>query len=149
MDLKTLEGRWYINQSDFPMWLKGDKTSPTFNFKIIQKQGKDALDDAVMYWKNGKEKSILGIDTALNQENTAFLWRGKGWLSLVTSKWNLLHFNPQQQWAIIGFSKTLFTPKGYDVISRQKELSSEQIASIEQQLKQLQITSPLRHIQQE
>lgn len=148
MDLKTLEGRWYINQSDFPMWLKGDKTSPTFNFKIIQKNGKDALDDAVMYWKKGKEKSILGIDKTLNQQNTAFLWRGKGWLSLVTSQWQILHFNAQQQWAIIRFSKTLFTPKGYDVISRQKELSSERIASIEQQLKQLQITSPLHHIQQ-
>jgi lipocalin len=149
IELQELEGRWYINQSNFPMWLKGDKTKPTLNYTLQEKGGKKGLLDAVEYEQNGKAKSIQGFDSILDAHNTKFLWRGKGLLSLLTSEWSILHLAPSQEWALIYFKKTLFTPKGYDVISRSKTLSTEQIQAVDQQLKNLGIQVDLQVIKQE
>jgi hypothetical protein len=81
LKLEELEGKWFIHFSNFPMWLKGDKTSPAFNY-TIEKRG----------------EAILLLDS---------------------------------QWAIVHFEKTLFTPEGYDVISRDRILN----AVIEQEIK--------------
>lgn len=151
MDIKLqdLEGRWFINQSNFPMWLKGNKIKPTFNYTIEEKKGKKSLSDAVEYEQNGNTKFIKGFDTALDEQNKDFVWRGKGWMCILTSKWSILHFDLNKEWAIIYFKKTLFTPEGYDVISRGKTLSSEQKKAIDQQLKTLDIQANLQHIEQE
>lgn len=146
--LQDLEGRWYINQSDFPMWLKGDKIKPTFNYSIQEKEGKKGLLDVVNYEKKGVIKSIKGFDKVLNEQNTQFLWRGKGWLFFVTSQWSILYLAPNKEWAIIGFKKTLFTPKGYDIISRQKKLSLEQNHKVEIQLNELNINKKIYLIKQ-
>lgn len=147
IDLKDLQGVWFINQSNFPMWLKGDKTNPTFNYQIQEKWRKKGLKDVVRYQQKGKGKSIQGFDSILDDNNTQFLWRGKGWLFFVTSRWSILYLSPNKSWAIIGFEKTWFTPKGYDIISRQKELSLIQIEEIAQHLKQLNIQETLHTIQ--
>jgi hypothetical protein len=149
IELQDLEGRWYINQSNFPMWLKGDKTKPSLNYSIQEKGGKKGLLDAVEYEQNGKSKSIKGFDTILDTNNTQFVWRGKGLLAILTSKWSILHLAPSKEWAIIYFQKTLFTPKGYDVISRNHVLSSEQTQAIDTQLKTLNIQVKLALIKQD
>lgn len=149
IELQDLEGRWYINQSNFPMWLKGDKTSPTFNYTIQEKGGKKGLLDVVEYQQNNTTKRIKGFDKVLDKQHTKFLWRGKGWMSILTSKWSIVHLSPNKEWAIIFFQKTLFTPKGYDVISRKKRLSSEQIQALDIQIKKLDIQVGLQEIKQE
>ncbi|WMX12926.1 lipocalin family protein [Aureispira sp. CCB-E] len=148
INLQDLEGRWYINQSNFPMWLKGNKANPTFNYTLQEKKGQKGLLDIVQYQQNGKTKSIKGYDTVLDANNRKFMWRGKGLLAMLTSKWEILHLAPDQSWAIIYFQKTLFTPNGYDVISRQKKLSLAQEQAIDTQLKQLNISTNLVTIQQ-
>ena len=129
--LTDLEGTWYINQSNFPMWLRGDKTLPTFNYTVAHRKSDIFLLDKVAYLGNGKQKAIHGIDRPLNNNNSEFVWRGKGILRLLKSEWKILHLDTVNQWAIIYFEKTLFTPKGYDVISRNTMLS----AVIEQDIK--------------
>lgn len=122
--LHQLEGTWFIQMTNFPMWLKGDKKEPTFNYTITEKSGKKVLYDVVTYVKNGKNKSIIGYDYPVDASNTSFVWRGKGILFFLKSKWKLIHFDEDQDWALIYFEKTLFTPEGYDVISRKEELPS-------------------------
>lgn len=138
-DLVSLEGRWHIVQTDFPMWLTGKRIAPTFNYKLLNKE-KPVLSDKVMFLKNGKQKSISGFDHPTNIEQTAFVWRGKGLLGILKSKWKILCIDPEQQWAIIYFEKTLFTPDGYDVIAREKQLSQAQNQSIQLKLKELNVT---------
>ena len=104
--LHALAGQWYIHLTNFPMWLKGDRTMPTFNYKIGKKNGKEGLEDQVQFIKNGREKSIKGFDTPLNEHNTAFEWRGKGWMKVLKSRWTILYFT--ERWAVIYFDKTLF-----------------------------------------
>lgn len=146
IDLRDLEGKWYINQSNFPMWLKGDKTSPTFNYTLLKKKKGIYLSDKVSYLKNGKTKSINGIDKPLDTTNREFVWRGNGLLSLLNSKWEILHLELNEQWAIIFFKQTLFTPQGYDVISREPILSPEVAQKIEATLIELGIQQKLQTI---
>lgn len=142
--LESLEGKWYILWSNFPMWLKGDKTNPTFNYKVATKNGIKGLIDNVEYIQNGNRKSIKGFDKPLNESNTSFEWRGNGLLNLLSSKWKILYM--EDNWAIIYFEKTLFTPKGYDIIAREKNVGEEMLKKINNKLKELKITESLTKI---
>jgi hypothetical protein len=144
--LEMLEGRWHIILTNFPMWLKGDKQNPTFNYKIAIKNGIKGLMDSVEYLKNGSIKSINGFDKPLNNSNTAFEWNGNGLLGLLSSKWQVLHLDTKDNWAIIYFEKTLFTPKGYDVIAREKNVGEETLKKINNKLKDLKIGENLTKI---
>lgn len=46
LSLTALNGRWYIHLTNFPMWLKGDRTSPSFNYKITRKRRLDLRRDS-------------------------------------------------------------------------------------------------------
>jgi hypothetical protein len=137
LTLELLVGSWYIHYTNFPMWLKGDKVQPTFNYSISSRNGKEGLIDVVRFMKNGKMKEIIGFDTPLNEENTSFKWRGKGMLALFTSKWEIKYYDKEHDWALIYFSKTLATPEGYDVITRKPQLEAREEASILDKLNEL------------
>jgi lipocalin len=146
--LEALQGTWYIHFSNFPMWLKGDKTNPTFNYTIEKQDGIEGLKDEVIYLKKGKQKSIVGFDKSTNTTNTQFVWRGRGLLSLLKSKWQVLYVDPTNTWAVIGFEKTLFTPSGYDVISKNKQISSDFEQIVKRKLKELSIFETLKTVEQ-
>ncbi|WP_304234497.1 hypothetical protein [Jiulongibacter sediminis] len=139
LKLKDLEGQWYIQYSNFPMWLKGDKTSPRFNYTIES----DRLLDKVQYIKQGRKKTITGFDTSLDVCNRRFEWRGKGLLHLLRSRWEIIENHRKEKWALIYFEKTLFTPEGYDVISKNKELTKDQLNSIRAKISQLTLEKEL------
>lgn len=145
-NLEVIGGKWYIILSNFPMWLKGDKTNPTFNYKVAERDGIKGLIDEVKYTQNGKIKTINGFDKPLNVENTSFEWRGNGLLSLLSSKWQVLYIDTTENWAIIYFEKTLFTPKGYDVICREKQPNALIMSKIEEKLIELRINGKLKKI---
>lgn len=144
--LSALEGTWYVNMSNFKMWLKGNKHNPTFTYTVQNKSNGLGLKDVVSYMKNGKEKYIIGFDTPTDEQAMSFVWRGKGLLCLFKSKWEILYKN--EFWTVIHFQKTLFTAEGYDVISRQKHMDANMIKSIHLKLKELGITRELTVIQQ-
>ncbi len=144
--LVDLEGKWFINQSNFPMWTKGKKTSPTFNYSILLNKQDTTISDRVEYFKKGKKQSINGIDKPLNTSNSEFIWRGKGVLSVLKSKWSILYLDKENQWAIIYFEKTLFTPEGYDIISRNALLRADVEQKVKDKLSELGITQILKTI---
>lgn len=135
ISLSDLEGKWFINQSNFPMWTKGKKTNPTFNYKKAEADQKWVLMDEVQYNKKDKSKTIRGIDYPKNEENTTFVWRGHGILRLLKSKWEIIYYDNTNQYMIIHFRRTLFTPEGYDVVSRSKTLSGDLKSIITEKLK--------------
>lgn len=150
MQLDDFAGSWYVNMTNFPMWLKGDKTCPTLNYKVGNKGGVKGLFDEVIYLENGKQKSIKGFDKPLNDYLTSYVWRGKGLLWLLSSKWDLVHIDKEKQIAITHFEKTLFTPEGVDVISKKKELKEEEIKWVLDTIKSksLKLTGELKKIEQ-
>ena len=145
-DLVKLEGTWYVNMSNFKMWLKSNNHNPRFTYTLKIRKGITGLHDVVSYNKHIKEKQITGFDKPLNKEATSFVWRGKGLLALFKSKWEILYQN--ETWTVIHFQKTLFTAEGYDVISRQKSFEEPMLESIRLKLKELKIVDNLQVIKQ-
>ena len=124
--VQALIGTWFVCSTNFPMWLKGDKTNPTFTYSITgEKADTTVLLDEVNYLKRGKSKTLTGFDYQDKTDSATFVWRGKGLLSLVRSTWHVALIDPAGQWAVIWFSKTLFTPEGVDIISRTPTLPAE------------------------
>ena len=129
-------GTWFIIGSNFPMWLKGDKQSPSFTYTQTQHKGKTVLLDKVKYVKKGKTKTITGYDRLNEKKQNAFIWRGKGLLAIAKSNWEIKLMDPQGSWAVIWFSKTLFTPEGIDIISRRPQLDEATLLLIKNKIMQ-------------
>lgn len=133
--LQFLIGTWFICSTNFPMWTNGNKINPTFNYTLEKKGGKEVLFDEVKYIQKGKSKSIKGYDRQDEKDPSKFTWKGKGLLFIAKSHWQVVLKDPKGNWAVIHFSKTLFTPEGVDVICRKPKLED---AEFEQILKGMQ-----------
>lgn len=125
-----LSGTWFIINSNFQMWLDGTKKNPTFNYTISEKNGKTFLIDEVKYHKNGKTKTINGFDYLNPNNDRAFTWQGKGFLAIAKSHWEIKLIDEKNEWAVIWFSKTLFTPEGVDIISKKPQLNKSMLEEI-------------------
>ena len=137
---QLLAGTWFVVSSNFPMWLKGNKTDPQFHYTVTERRGLTVLEDKVTYLKKGSPKSIHGYDKPEN--GNKFTWRGYGLLSIAKSKWEVRLMDEDHQWAVIYFSKTLFTPEGVDIISRNKGLSDKTILEIREKMKSDSLLAP-------
>lgn len=75
------------------------------------------------------EKAYLGYN-----------WRGKGWLMIASSKWEILGYGDEEGgngWAVTYFAKTLFTPAGVDFYSKAGNLRPETLQNIKAGLAEL------------
>lgn len=110
------------------------------------------LDDLVEYQalNSDKIKTVHGIDTPSGADTRAWDWRGKGWLKIASSHWEFVDWGlgdgeggvregqadgEGEEWAVIWFQKTLFTPEGIDIFSRRKEgLREETVSGVKKRL---------------
>lgn len=108
------------------------------------------FDDMVEYQKTsgGKWSSVHGISRSETipklGSGWAYSWRGKGWLMIASSAWEVLGFGEDlaasapgggdsqgRDWVVTYFSKTMFTPAGIDVYSKSPEgVSAECLENI-------------------
>ena len=140
-----LYGQWYIHYSTFPMWLKGDKCLPTFHY-APGRHGQ--IEDTVRYSKKGRLKSIKGTDFPVAGKLLHFIWRGKGLLYLLKSRWHIVYVSPQQDWMIIAFSASLLTPAGYDIVAKKQNLSDAERIDYVNQFQQLIPNVPIQKVAQ-
>lgn len=86
----------------------------------------DRLDDLVTYQSltGTKVQSVQGVDkAAVGDGRGSWDWRGKGWLVIAGSHWEVLGWGEEEggnKWVLTVFAKTLFTPAGLDVYSLRK-----------------------------
>jgi lipocalin len=121
-DLPRFIGTWYVVASTFPMWSRGDRTRPRIHYGQLPGP-RQRMSDNVTFLKRGRRRRIAGTDTRLPRPGVAFRWRGRGLLSPLTSDWRVVELDADYQWAVISFSRSLFTPAGLDIIARQPALS--------------------------
>lgn len=124
-----------MTHSTLPMWK--NKRNVCITYKAIE--GSEQIDDLVSYQPLGsdKNKEVHGVDTPSPAVPAAYDWRGKGWLKIASSHWEVLGYGSHagQDWAVTYFAKTLFTPAGIDIYSRAKEgLSDELVKEIKEGL---------------
>jgi hypothetical protein len=110
------------------------------------------IDDVVTYQSLGSDKikTVHGVDKAFEipsigpppgdatdaseeRASLGYNWRGKGWLVIATSKWEILGYGEEgtgNRYVVTYFAKTLFTPAGVDFYSRTGNLMPETIEEI-------------------
>jgi Lipocalin-like domain len=131
LDAAVIQGRWHVVATTFPMWLDGRRTEPTFTYSRLRREGERVrFDDSVGYLSKGAPGTIEGIDTQHPDVPTRFTWRGRGWLAAFSSEWDVVALDPDGDWAVITFERTLVTPAGLDVITRSPKLQSDELAAI-------------------
>ncbi|KAI0930333.1 hypothetical protein AcW1_009056 [Taiwanofungus camphoratus] len=143
--------QWYIcahpgKQSKKDVTITYVRKPPTSSEQVTQ------FDDIVEYrgrsdQVTSKRSKVVGIDTLLlppistsavldpqsvHPPQTRFKWRGKGWLIIASSRWQVLGCDDGRDdgtdsttgvdvrpaWALTYFEKTLFTPAGLDIYAR-------------------------------
>ncbi|TGJ79900.1 hypothetical protein E0Z10_g8859 [Xylaria hypoxylon] len=114
-----------------------DSNAPTVNDNIVEYEKKGG---------GGSVKSVLGIEKPDPIIPGAWNWRGKGWLVIASSHWEILGWGERplpsgegvERWAVTWFAPTLFTEEGVDLYSDRREgLDKETADSILEALKQL------------
>lgn len=108
-----------------------------------------------------KVSTVRGVDKPFSTTATAggsaseeelaswgYNWRGKGWLMIASSKWEILGYGAEtssasatpdagNDWVVTYFAKTLFTPAGVDIYSRRGQLQTETVTAIREAIKGL------------
>ncbi|KAJ5898942.1 hypothetical protein N7495_003686 [Penicillium taxi] len=122
-----LIGTWHVTHSSLPLWKK--KRNVKITYKPLPSSAETdtmKLDDLVEYQTLTSEtiKSVHGIDTPSPGNPGSWDWRGKGLLVIASSHWECLGHGSLadgNQWVVTYFAKTLFTPPGIDIYSRNKD----------------------------
>lgn len=114
--------------------------------------GTPHIDDVVSYQAHTSTaiKTVHGVDKPFEVPNTAaaegegekasmaYHWRGKGWLMIASSKWEILGYGEEEgtgnSWVVTYFAKTLFTPAGVDFYSRKGDLTPKTVEDIKKAL---------------
>ncbi|MFJ9084289.1 hypothetical protein ACIRL3_17840 [Streptomyces sp. NPDC102384] len=121
-----LAGTWHIVCSSFPMWQGDRRTGATFSYDPLQSgsSGKQMMNDVVGYrTRSGRQRRILGVDTRLTgRSGTAYRWRGRGVLAVLSSEWEVREIGTDDAWAVILFSRSLVTSAGADIVVRADRL---------------------------
>ena len=147
--LDFVTGTWYVNYSTLPIWKDKRNVRITYTVLPPTNQMSDTtqayvprLDDLVEYQAQGSDKikTVLGIDTPSSADTRAWDWRGKGWFKIASSHWEIVEWSDGnaeggEEWAVIWFQKTIFSPEGIDIFSRKKEgLREETVRGIKKSL---------------
>ncbi|KAJ5971306.1 uncharacterized protein N7479_001224 [Penicillium vulpinum] len=119
-------GTWHVTHSTLPLWKDKRNVNITYELLPADTAGVQKLDDLVQYQALDSEiiKSVHGVDTPTPDKPGAWDWRGKGWLMIASSHWECLGFGPtddDNQWIVTYFAKTIFTPAGIDIYSKNKK----------------------------
>lgn len=120
------------------MWRKNKNVVITYT---LLESPPGAIDDLVQYnpLNSDKQKTVEGVDTPDPNIDAAYNWRGKGWLKIASSHWEVLgHGDEDEGWMVTFFEKTLFTPAGIDIYARRKGgLSEDLIQRIRAEMKKI------------
>ncbi|EON65627.1 hypothetical protein W97_04866 [Coniosporium apollinis CBS 100218] len=143
-----LHGKWHVTHSTLPMWRSKSNVSisytplpyPPSTEIALTSATLPRLDDLVEYQPHGssRTKAIRGVSTPSDSSGWTYDWRGKGWLMVATSRWEILGYGKEggNRWCVTYFAKTLFTPAGLDVYSRSPAgLKAETMEHVQQILK--------------
>ncbi|KAF2725366.1 hypothetical protein K431DRAFT_281314 [Polychaeton citri CBS 116435] len=143
---------WNVTHSTLPMWkskrnvqIQYTSLAPSDPSVTAEGGESDRLDDLVTYQglDSSKVSSVRGVDKAANaQRRDVWDWRGRGWLVVAGSRWEVIGWGEEEEegggggdhaptgssppggggtnknkWVVTLFAKTLFTPQGVDIYS--------------------------------
>ncbi|KAI0407838.1 hypothetical protein F4802DRAFT_489145 [Xylaria palmicola] len=138
-----LAGTWTVTHSTLSMWRSAQNVRITYTPRTPSSPSDDhgpAVNDNIVEYekKNGKGgvHSVLGVEKPDPNVPGAWNWRGKGWLVIASSHWEILGWGERplpggegvERWAVTWFAPTLFTEEGVDLYSSRPEGLDEKTA---------------------
>ncbi|ORY56870.1 uncharacterized protein BCR38DRAFT_111927 [Pseudomassariella vexata] len=148
---------WSVTHSTLSMWQS--KRNVRITYKPLEPSSSSSssapkIDDLVESEKNngkGGISRIEGIDTPDPSSPGSWDWRGKGWLKIASSHWEVLGWGERplmrglgdmgegvERWVVTWFAATLFTKEGVDIYCDRREgPSPETVEMIMRELKAL------------
>ncbi|KAF2727339.1 hypothetical protein EJ04DRAFT_538981 [Polyplosphaeria fusca] len=154
--LAWFEGTWNVTHSSLPLWKKNKNVSITYT--RIPGTSPPHIDDLIHFTPNAgtKLRSVHGVDKPFTpgsgsmvegkqegegggdgkeeRASLAYQWRGKGWLMVAASKWEVLGYGEEEgtgvEWVVTYFLKTVFTPAGVDIMVRGGRLGKGMVERI-------------------
>ncbi|MCJ1405899.1 hypothetical protein MMC11_009130 [Xylographa trunciseda] len=144
--ISFLSGTWHVTHSTLPMWKTARNVTITYKPLSTVVHGQPQLDDLVAYQPlhSDKRKTIAGVDTYSKDGHGAWDWRGKGWLKIASSRWEVLGWGVRERegegaeespdgaagWVVTYFAKSIFSPAGIDVYTRGESLEEAMLERI-------------------
>ncbi|GHD78017.1 hypothetical protein CLV85_1332 [Salinibacterium amurskyense] len=110
-----LPGTWCVEATNFPMWLDGTRHNPEFSYETAEGDELTFADTVSYTTRDGDQKTIVGTDRLRGDE---FVWRGQGWLKVLTSRWQVVGADDAFDTIVLRFSRSRLTPAGIDVLTR-------------------------------
>ncbi len=133
-ELKSLEGRWFLQYSGCPLWLRENVDMISFNYELEHKGEELVLKERIEYRKNGKMKMKRGFEIP-SEDSKFFQWKGIGMNKFFRNKSKILY--NKEDLLVMWFEKTVSTPESIDVLTRQKDFSSKESKEIIKKLEEI------------
>ncbi|GAA5891506.1 hypothetical protein JCM6882_004495 [Rhodosporidiobolus microsporus] len=160
---ERLMGQWFIIASTLPLWK--NKRDVSITYTPIPDEPATTFDDLVQFHYDSaalgslpwEVKGVDKLETDVEGNGVRWKWRGKGFLKISTSHWQLLGYSllsappsgdtestlpppvaTDPEWVVTYFSSTLFTPAGLDIYVRKPDaLTEEQVEGLVRKLEGL------------
>ncbi|KAI0025780.1 hypothetical protein F4780DRAFT_225370 [Xylariomycetidae sp. FL0641] len=153
--LEWLWRTWAVTHSTLSMWRSARNVRITYAPNADPPTANDNLVEYENQNGKGGVKSVAGLEKPDPRVPGAWNWRGKGWLAIASSHWEILGWGERpllssapggvgdmgdgvENWVVTWFAPTLFTQEGVDIYSDRKEgISQETFDSIMKALTEL------------
>lgn len=132
--LKSIEGRWFLQYSGCPLWLRGNVDTISFNYELEHKGEELVLKERIEFRKNGKMKMKRGFEIPSEDANF-FQWKGIGLNKFFRNKSKILHH--EDNLLVMWFEKTVSTPESIDVLTRKKNFNAKESMGILKKLEEI------------
>lgn len=132
-DARRFLGTWYIVATSYGFWKR--RIHPTVTYGEVPGDPhalRDRLDFQVRRPWGGSYKpaALEGIDTQ-DGEPGRFLWRGRGLLRVIRSRWCVVAVGEQYDWAVTYFARSnVGTAPGVDIYARTAALPAGRVREI-------------------
>ena len=114
---EALPGEWRVLATTFGMWLSGRRLQPTFSYRLLPGSPLVLRDEVGYRTRSGAHRRIVGVDR-FDAGSGSFTWRGRGVLSVLSSRWRVQHLSDDRELIVLTFERSAVTPAGMDVIGR-------------------------------
>ncbi|KAL4963392.1 uncharacterized protein BDV14DRAFT_201807 [Aspergillus stella-maris] len=142
--LPSLAGTWLLTRSSSPFWRDKHSISITFSLDASRELNDPVYTSTTVYQTSANSsatpKTVSGTDRQVREESfdtgaTVMEWRGSGWLKMVRARWEILGIG--KDWMVVYTNKSMFTPAGISICSREKEMGAQLEDMIQDALKKM------------
>ena len=111
-----LPGTWFIAATNMPIWLSGERREARLSYELLGTDPLVLAEEVSFTTTEGEPKRIVAKNTWKHDE---FVWRGKGLLKPLTSRWHIAGAADDGTVLVLRFDQSLARHAGIDIVVRE------------------------------